>query len=286
MRKLIIAIVVLVVLVAALVLVLPHIVDVNQYRGQIQAELQNRLNRSVQLGNMSLSVIPLAVEIDQVSIGDDPSFHSNLPFAQAQRLDVHVKLFPLLAKNVEIESLTLERPKIELIRNAAGVWNFASLGHNATAPQSNQAAPKQPAQPSPAAQTGSSSGGVRTGRAGDQGRADRCHRLSKTPGTGDLRSHRPGAERLRTQPAVLAGSHRALAGQGRGDAEVVWNSGPINDAQMLNTPFKGTLKFNEVSLAGAQKFLNTQLLENSDAIISGSTWTFPTRGARLRPRGR
>ncbi len=73
MRKLIIAIVVLVVLVAALVLVLPHIVDVNQYRGQIQAELQNRLNRSVQLGNMSLSVIPLAVEIDQVSIGDDPS---------------------------------------------------------------------------------------------------------------------------------------------------------------------------------------------------------------------
>ena len=30
-------------------LALPHIIDVNQYRGQIQAELQQRLNRPVQL---------------------------------------------------------------------------------------------------------------------------------------------------------------------------------------------------------------------------------------------
>ena len=50
MRKLLVAVIVLIVLIVAVVLALPHIIDVNQYRGQIQAELLKRLNRPVQLG--------------------------------------------------------------------------------------------------------------------------------------------------------------------------------------------------------------------------------------------
>src|SRR5215831_10395248 len=114
MRKPLIAIVIVVLLLVVVAVCLPFFIDVNQYRGQIQAELQKQLNRPVQLGSMSLSVIPLAVKVDNVSIGDDPSFHSNAPFAQVQQLDVHVKLFPLLAKKIEVSSLTLEKPKIEL----------------------------------------------------------------------------------------------------------------------------------------------------------------------------
>src|SRR5580704_8981469 len=160
MRKLAIAIVVIVVIVVGAMLLLPHVVDVNQYRGQIQTELQKRLNRPVQLGEMSLSVIPLAVRVNQVTIGDDPNFHSNAPFAQVGELDISVKFFPLLAKNIEIDSLELKRPKIELIRNAAGVWNFSTLGSNSTAPQTPQATPAQttpPAtqMPSPAQQASS-----------------------------------------------------------------------------------------------------------------------------------
>ena len=54
MRKLAIAIVVIVVIVVGAMLLLPHIIDVNQYRGQIQTQLQKRLNRPVQLGQLSL----------------------------------------------------------------------------------------------------------------------------------------------------------------------------------------------------------------------------------------
>ena len=39
----------------------------------------------------------------------------------------------------------------------------------------------------------------------------------------------------------------------------------------MATPFDGKLKLNEVSLAGARKFLNNAALEGSDAMISGST---------------
>ena len=91
MRKLLIAVVIVILVVVGIVFIVPMLVDVNQYRGQIQAELQKRLNRPVQLGDMSLSVIPLAVKVDNVTIGDDPSFHSNVPFAQVQQLDVHVE---------------------------------------------------------------------------------------------------------------------------------------------------------------------------------------------------
>ncbi len=127
MRKLVIGVVVLIVIVIGAFLLLPHIIDVNQYRGQIQTELQQRLNRPVQLGELSLGVFPLRVEANNVVIGEDPSFRSNLPFAQVAQLDVSIKLLPLLSKNIEIDSLELKRPKIELIRNAQGVWNFSTV---------------------------------------------------------------------------------------------------------------------------------------------------------------
>src|ERR1035437_9315686 len=117
MRKLVIVIGVIVVILVALLLALPHLIDVNKYRGQIQAQLQQRLNRPAQLGQMSLSVLPLRVEVNSVTIGEDPSYRSNVPFAQVGELDVSVKLFPLLSGNVEVNSLEMKQAKIELIRD-------------------------------------------------------------------------------------------------------------------------------------------------------------------------
>jgi uncharacterized protein involved in outer membrane biogenesis len=288
MRKLLIAVVVLVVLVVALVLVVPHIIDVNQYRGQIQAELQKRLNRPVQLGNMGLSVIPLAVQVDNVTIGDDPAFHSNVPFAQVQRLDVHVKLLPLLAKNIEVSSLRLERPRIELIRNASGVWNFANLGHNSTAPHANQAppsqpAPQQPSKPSPASQAGSQGGFELAALQITDGQiAVTDHQKHQSRAVYDhvdltLKDYAPN------RPFALDVTAH-LPGKGTQALQLSGKGGPINDAQLLNTPFHGSVKFNEVSLAGAQKFLNTQALEHSDAVITGST-DFSSGGGKASAKG-
>src|SRR6516162_5052875 len=134
MRKLAIIVVSLVVVVAVLVLALPYLIDVNQYRGQIQEQLQQRLNRPVQLGAMSLGIFPLRVEVHDVVIGDNPSFGSKVPFAQVGQLNVSVALLPLLSKNIQVDSLELNGVKIEIIRNAQGVWNFATLGSNATPP--------------------------------------------------------------------------------------------------------------------------------------------------------
>jgi len=270
MRKLAIAVVIIVVVIVVVILALPRFIDVNQYRGQIQSELQQRLNRPVELGELSLGVFPVRVEANNVIIGDDPSFHSTAPFANVSQLDVSVKLLPLLSHNIEVNSLELKRPKIELIRNQQGVWNFSTLGSSpagaANAPAQNPPQPAKTAGASPASSSGNfalselkiSDGQIAvTDYQKHQPRAVYDHiDLALTdfapgrPFTLDVTAHLPGSG---SETVSLKGS-----------------GGPMNSADPAATPFKGTLKLDEVSLSGAQKFLNSQALAGTDAVITGS----------------
>ncbi|HZE81361.1 MAG TPA: AsmA-like C-terminal region-containing protein, partial [Candidatus Polarisedimenticolia bacterium] len=54
--------------------------------------------------------------------------------------------------------------------------------------------------------------------------------------------------------------------------QAIWlegKGGPIKEADMLNTPFDGTLRLDQVSTGAAQKFLNSQSLNGIDAVITG-----------------
>jgi uncharacterized protein involved in outer membrane biogenesis len=273
MRKLVIAVVAVVLVLVVLMLLLPHIIDINQYRGQIQAQLQNRLHRPVQFGAMSLAVFPLRVEVRDVNIGGDPRFHSNLPFAQVGEMDISVKLLPLLSKTIAISSLTLKQPKIELIKDQAGVWNFASLGEAPGVPATGAPQPTAnaaPAQQQPAAP--SSAGGSFS--------LDELKITDGQVAVTDLQKQQPRAVYDHIdltvddfapdkQFSIDLAAH--VPGKGAETLSLEGKAGPINQAQMLSTPFDGKLKLNEVSLAGAQKFLNNAALEGTDAMISGST---------------
>src|SRR5947209_1233226 len=137
---------ILVLLVVAL-LAAPFFLNVNRYHDKIQSELQQKLGRQVSLGTMHLKLIPFAFRVDNAVIGEDPNFGEGKTFAQAQELYVTAELIPLLHGDVQIKSVELQQPKIELIKNAEGKWNFSSLG---SAPQQpNQAQQPAPAQPQP-----------------------------------------------------------------------------------------------------------------------------------------
>lgn len=273
MRKIIIAAVAVVVLLVLVMLMLPHLIDVNQYRGEIQAQLQNRLHRPVQFGAMSLAVFPLRVQVQDVNIGEDPRFHSSLPFARVSEMDISVKLFPLLSKTIAISSLTLKRPEIELIKDPAGVWNFASLGSGPAIPAT--AAPAAPAQAAPQAKPAAA-----PASSGESFSLDELKITDGQIALTDQQAHR--ARELYDhidltlddfapdkQFSIDLTAH--VPGKGAETLALTGKAGPLNQAQMLSTPFDGKVKLNEVSLAGFQKFLNTTALEGSDATISGST---------------
>ena len=274
MKKVIIAVAAVVVLVVVAMFCLPLFVDINQYRGEILAQLQNRLHRQVQLGAMSLAVFPLRVEVKDVNIAEDPRFPSKLPFAQVGELDISVKLLPLLAKSVAIDSLTLKRPQIELIKDAAGVWNFASLGRAPATPAAAAPVtpPSPPTQPAPAAQSASTTGGSFS--------LDKLKIADGQIAVTDLQKHQPRAvydhidltvEDFAPDKQFSIDLAAHVPGRGAETIALSGKIGPINQAEMLGTPFDGKLKLNEVSLAGAQKFLNNAALEGTDAMLSGST---------------
>ena len=290
MRKILIGVAAVIVLLVVVMLLLPHLIDVNQYRGQIQTELQNRLSRPVKLGAMSLAVFPLRVQVQDVTIGEDPRYKSNLPFADVGELDISVKLFPLLSKTIAIESLTLKRPKIELIKDQAGVWNFASLGQAPAVPVTTTApVPAQtPAQakPSAPAQAPAASGGSSFA-------LDELKIADGQVAVTDFQKHQPREvydhidltlkDYAPNQPfSIDLTAH--VPGKGAETLSLSGKGGPINQEQMLSTPFDGKLKLNEVSLAGAQKFLNNAALEGTDAMLSGST-DLTNSGGKMSAKG-
>src|SRR5271165_3732806 len=279
MRKLAIVAVVLVAIVVVVMLALPHLIDVNQYRGQIQAQLQQRLNRPVQLGEMQLGVFPLRVEVKNVVIGDDPSFHSNLPFAQVSELDVSVALLPLLAKNIQVDSLELKQAKIEIIRNAQGLWNLSTAGN--APPPAQQAPPAQPQAPAkqappPAAPPTSGGFSLAELKVTDSQIAITDYQKHQARAVYDhidvtLRDYSPG------KPFTLDATVH-LPGSGSQTLQLTGDGGPVNNADFASTPFKGSVKLKEVSLSGVQKFLNAAALQGTDAVISGSTDLSNTNG--------
>lgn len=112
--------------------------DVNQFRGTIQTQLETSLGRKVSFGTLTLKLIPLAVRMEDVRIGDDPAFSGSTPFLTAKEIFAGVHLLPLLRKDIQITALRVKNPHVELIRNPAGQWNFSSLGRTRTSSPDGQ----------------------------------------------------------------------------------------------------------------------------------------------------
>ena len=251
MRKaafIVIGILVVLVILAAIV---PHFIDINHYRGRIQAELEQQLNRPVTLGDMSLSLLPPSVTVQNVVIGESQQFQTGRPFGIAQKLHISLQLIPLLHKEVVVNSLELVRPQVELVRDTQGVWNFSTLGkQNANQPANSQ----------------------QSFSLGELKLTD------GTVGVTDLQKHQPRSVYDHIDVSlknfapnkpfdVAIAAH--LPGQGNQVAKLEGHGGPIDQANVANTPFDGKITLDQVSLDGAQKFLNSQALENTNATVTG-----------------
>jgi AsmA protein len=135
-------------------LIVPFLIPVNQFRPTIEEKASAALGRKVALGNLSLSLLSGSLAADNLSISDDPKF-SPSSFLTAKSIKVGVELMPLIfSKALNITGITIQGPQVMLIRNPAGQWNYSSLGVS-----SANAKPAQtPTQtPEPAKSSGSSS---------------------------------------------------------------------------------------------------------------------------------
>ena len=120
-------------------LVLPHLVNVNSFRPKLESELTAALSRPVQVGNLSLSLFSGSVSADNISIADDPAYSKD-PFVTAKSLSAGAEIMPLIfSKTLHITDITLNEPKITLLRGANGNWNFSTIGGKSSAPSAPKA---------------------------------------------------------------------------------------------------------------------------------------------------
>jgi AsmA protein len=256
--------------------------NVNKYRPTIQSELQRRLGRAVTVGEMHLGVFPPRFRVQDLAIADDSRFSPDAPFVKAQELDVSVKLLPLIHKQVEINSLSLERPSVNLIKNQSGLWNFASLGHPEEAAngqpakstqarsQGNPETKKPSIEPLPSQKPAPTeekqfSVGELTIHDGQISLLDLAK--SKAPSLYDhidvsLKNFAPN------QPFTIdAAAH--MVGAGSQEVRLQGEGGPLVQEDPIKTSFHGDLDIKQVGVADFSKFLNSPALNGTDGILTG-----------------
>jgi AsmA protein len=130
-------------IVIVILLIVPFLIPVNQFKPTIEAKASAALGRQVQMGNLSLSLLTGSLSAENLVVGDDPKF-SQTPFLTAKGVRVGVAMMPLIfSRALNITSVTIKDPQVTLLHNPAGQWNYSSIGgaantaNNQTAQQNN-----------------------------------------------------------------------------------------------------------------------------------------------------
>jgi AsmA protein len=113
-----------VLLIAAVVLI-PLIVDVNHYKPQIEARVQETTGRSFKInGPIDLSVFPwMGLVLSDLHLGSPAGF-GETDLLSVGRFEARVKVIPLLSRRIEIQRIVLEAPAIALVRKKDGRTNW------------------------------------------------------------------------------------------------------------------------------------------------------------------
>jgi AsmA protein len=125
------------------IIVVPLFINVDSFRPDLEKKLSAALNRQVHIGKLDASLLSGGASASDITIADDPAFNKD-PFLKASSVKVGVQLMPLIfSKQLKVTSVTIQKPDITLLKNAAGKWNYSTIGATAqkTAPEPSGKAP-------------------------------------------------------------------------------------------------------------------------------------------------
>src|ERR1700731_2854327 len=126
------------------IIIVPLFINVDSFRPDLEKKLSTALNRQVHIGKLDASLLSGGASASDITIADDPAFNKD-PFLKAASVKVGVQLMPLIfSKQLKVTSLTIQKPDITLLKNAAGKWNYSTIGATAqkTAPEPSKTAPE------------------------------------------------------------------------------------------------------------------------------------------------
>src|SRR5579864_905157 len=102
------------------------------FRNRLESAMSAAVSRKVTVGNVHLRLLPApGFNLDNFQIQDDPAFGSE-PLLRADKVSANLRLSSLWRGRVEVSSLSLQEPSLNLVRAADGHWNLEALLTHAT----------------------------------------------------------------------------------------------------------------------------------------------------------
>jgi AsmA protein len=131
MKRLLIIFGIIVGVLLLVIVAVPLFINVDSFRPDLEKKFSAALNRQVHIGKLDASLLSGGASASDITIADDPAFNKG-PFLKAASVKVGVQLMPLIfSKQLKVTSLTIQKPDITLLKNAAGKWNYSTLGATA-----------------------------------------------------------------------------------------------------------------------------------------------------------
>src|SRR5580704_16899473 len=239
---------IVIVVLILIVVIAPFLIPVNSFRPEIEQQASAALGRKVDVGNLSLSLFSGSLGADNLAIADDPKF-SSAPFLTAKSVSVGVEVMPLIfSKTLNVTGVVIDSPQVSLIRNAAGDWNYSTLGASPQKAQA-QAAPAAPATPAAKSGAPASSG------------APPAFTVQKLElKNGQITVSSVGSEKKSSYSNVnVTASNVSLSSKfpvtvtadlpGGGNFKVDGTAGPVNETNSVLTPLDAKLTVSSLNLA-------------------------------------
>ncbi len=103
----------------------PLLLDHERYRGILTSRASQLLNRTVTASSLRVHLLPSpGVTIRDLHITDRAPWSE--PFLEAERIDLTLKLLPLLKGEIQVRNIRIDRPRIRLAKGPDG-WNLDDL---------------------------------------------------------------------------------------------------------------------------------------------------------------
>jgi AsmA protein len=268
MKRLLVICGIVVVLVLVIIAV-PLFINVDSFRPELEKKLSAALNRQVHIGKLDASLLSGGASASDITIADDPAFNKDT-FLKAGSVKVGVQLMPLIFfRQLKITSLTIQKPDITLLKNAAGKWNYSSLGATSqnTAPEPSKSVPETsktaPSEPSKTTSESSKPNPTPegSGKSAPDVSVEKFEIAGGTVRVGHSSGHSAGKESVYQNVNLVAHNISAQSAMpftlsagmpGGGTLNLEGQAGPLNPADAAKSPLdaKITLKHADLAATG------------------------------------
>ncbi|MGI4850638.1 MAG: AsmA family protein [Janthinobacterium lividum] len=138
MKKILLGFISFIVLLGAMAIVVPFLINVNDYKPQILAKAREALGRDLKIdGNMQLRLLPqVRITLENIQLANAKG-GSEPTMASIEKIHLKLAFWPLLKKKINIQKIELVKPTVflEHLSNGQGNWEFNSTTTNSASLQ-------------------------------------------------------------------------------------------------------------------------------------------------------